>query len=459
MSDYSIPNLPLLPIAQDVPTESGYWQDGAQVPATATFTRWHRLMQYRDMYDGDWSGFDLRDLEVVDNYFASITDFWADLMLAYPPTLAPEDEALQADLTTALHECVVDYFRYGVALLYPYTEDDGQARVEAIDPRLWYPMPGGEGDVILRFIEGKYVDVLELPLEGSDVITRYEINERGGSTLRPADDAAALYTAQRVAPFACTLGQQVESNTAPATEGRSVYPIARRPTYGDWGSSIYPEIASLVFEFSRRASDIAVINSEHAYPLLTETGEPDAPNLGASLLDDRVTEGEAEDQDARRFRHNRRRGQRYRVPSGVGLEYVVWDASLDAQYEEMDRVQQSIFRMTDTPQTLFGINTDQTPNTPSGEALRRSYIPTYLKSRQLQVAFLKAVNGCLAALGLEATTVDWPEPLERIDNDTKGAAAAMMASALGGNSEGGVDGDAEAGEDDAEQEMDTDEPV
>ena len=43
MSEYSIPNLPLLPIPQDVPVSADYWAVGAQFPALATFNRWERL--------------------------------------------------------------------------------------------------------------------------------------------------------------------------------------------------------------------------------------------------------------------------------------------------------------------------------------------------------------------------------------------------------------------------------
>ena len=86
-----MPNTPhqrLLPIAQDIGVPAEYWQQGAAVPPGATATRWSRLNDYRDLYDGDWAALQANDFEIQDNYFASIVDFWADLMLSYPPMLS-----------------------------------------------------------------------------------------------------------------------------------------------------------------------------------------------------------------------------------------------------------------------------------------------------------------------------------------------------------------------------------
>ena len=74
---------------------------------------------------------------------------------------------------------------------------------------------------------------------------------------------------------------------------------------------------------------------------------------------------------------------------------------------------------TATPPKLFGaFMSDEGIGVTSGESLRRQSIPAYLKSRHLQTRFTAAVKGCLAALGIDAE-VEWPEPLEQIDNDTR----------------------------------------
>ena len=160
------PHRSLLPISLDIAVPAEYWETGASVPAMGTWQRWERLDSYRDLYDGDWLSIGGEDFEVVDNLFAAIPEFWGNLMLSYPPTLAPEDEMLQSDLGDALYDAVINWHRYGVGLLYPHIRDN-EAHIESIDPRLWYPMPGGEGDVVLRFVDGRWIDVGVMPVEGA----------------------------------------------------------------------------------------------------------------------------------------------------------------------------------------------------------------------------------------------------------------------------------------------------
>ena len=433
----------LLPVPLDVGIPADYWTVGAAVPAGATFQRWDRFNTYRDLYDGDWSSLPFGDTyEIQDNYFASIVDFWADLMLSYPPMLAPENPIFQSDLHKALYEAITDYWRYGVGVLYPSLRD-GEPHVEAVDPRLWYPMPGGEGDVILRFVDNTWIDVGILPLDGQVTVDRYEIAGStpfgGGNLITPAS--------LMISPYATVLGPHVERTTFDSVEGRGVYPVAAPPTYGDWGTSAYPSIASMVLEVSKCRSDISVILSEHTYPLMMEIGEPDSPNANAGFLD-KPTEGEEDAQVSRRIYNARRRGERVKLDPGVEIRYAEWNAELEFAFRQLDQMLSAIFTHTRTPTSIFGLQSENAPIRVSGEALRRTFIPSLLKSRQLQTLFLGAINGCLDALDITAE-IAWPEPLEQLDIDTRGTPVDQQRQDVVRGSEGG--------EDDAEEEM-RDEP-
>ena len=415
----SVPHMPLLPVGMNISTPRELWVEQKGFPPDGTRTRYSRLELYRSMYDGDFSYFQLNDLEIPVNYFAQIADFWADMLLSFPPELSDDSlEVFQSDLNTALYDAIRDYWVYGVGILYPY-EKDGEMRVEAVDPRLWYPLSSGEGDVVIRFFENKYIDIGFLPIDNTPVVVRrHEIN---GYT---PTNSLNYYAGSQVTPFRCTIGRFIEEFKYPSMTGRGVQPVAHLPAQGDWGTSIYPKMAAQVFEISKRFSDVSAILTEHAFPLLTESGEPSEPDPDAPFSSDQqTTEGEDSDQSSKKLRYDRRQGIKMKVPAGVKLEYVTWDPQMKAQFEQIDRTQASVFIMTSTPTTIFGLQSANTQPRESGEALRRTFIPTYLKCRQIQTAFTAAIEGSLKALDKDAE-INWPEPLESIDLATRPEARA-----------------------------------
>ena len=97
------------------------------------------------------------------------------------------------------------------------------------------------------------------------------------------------------------------------------------------------------------------------------------------------------------------------------VEYLTWDANLEASAAQIDRIKGEINALTGIPSILEG---DQ--NIPSGVALKRMLIPLYAATRSLQAGLTLRAQLAIRALqtlqGQSPTaTVFWAHPLEILD--------------------------------------------
>ena len=201
-----------LPVKQNILVPLDYWKEGASVPAENCFQRWSRFNEYRALYDGDWRSIAALDFEIQVNHFKTVTDNWAELMLAYPPEIS--DEVLQADLHQAIETVVRDYFRFGVGWFYPFVDNDGQAHIEAVDPRLVFP--SDDGDTLIRFHQDVYIDVITIPHDGPVTVNTHKLH---GGTITTMID-----------PYHTILGPQISSEIFNGGEGRGIISCFTRRT-------------------------------------------------------------------------------------------------------------------------------------------------------------------------------------------------------------------------------------
>ena len=149
------------------------------------------------------------------------------------------------------------------------------------------------------------------------------------------------------------------------------------------------------------------------------SGDPKESNEDADFTD---TAGETTEQKSLELKNIRAEGNLFVLPVGGKMEYLTFSDGemIDAQLSVANRVQEQIFLIADIPSTIFGITSGDNVPRVSGEALKRTFIPTYLKTRELQNLVIESVIGAFASIGVEEEIV-WPNPLEELDADTSSA--------------------------------------
>lgn len=404
-------NIPLQPVKFDVPVAASFWETGAHLPPPATQERSTRLRLYKSLFDGDFGGI-VYGFHVQANYFRRTAVFLADLMMAFPPTLAgaPSDitPTLEEQLIEAVHTAIIDMSRYGVGLLRARAEGPLPI-VESADPLAWYPGPRYEYDSLAFEVPGTQ------PQEG------------GGDPPRPQDgdqlvvDVIEPQVVSRLtfALQGLTLGALLGVERMPGLGERGVIPCPRQPRDGQWGTSVYPDMVPLVAELCRRYSKVSEALDRHLDPILMLRRDPTAP---PSL--DSGTESSAITLSLERYRLGDWRAH----PVGVlpedyaDAQYVSWDPQMLGNFSQVEAIENSLFSATGIPAALYGMIRGGTIN--SGVAMRRLYTPTYVYvhvvQSQLKPKIARAARLALRAAGRDVgdIEVDWENPFDVLDRES-----------------------------------------
>ncbi|AEG14709.1 prophage lambdach01, portal protein [Desulfofundulus kuznetsovii DSM 6115] len=285
-----------------------------------------------------------------------LSTLWADLVLGEPPRFTapiPEEQQILDALlvsTNLLHEAykaVIDLSRYGHAV-FKLRHDGTRPIIEVIPPGLWFPVasPQNQAEFTAHVLAFTSPDktVLHAEVHEPGRITYIQAPLKDG-TIRPP------------------VTQRIE--TTPVDEPLVVF-VPNLPTSDNpLGNDDYQDIDPLLQEINVRLSQISRILDKHADPHL-------AGPTSALEYD------EATGQYI--FRTS---GSRY-FPLQQGdpePKYITWDGQLSAAFEELDRLMELLYLVSETSPAAFGQL--KAGLAESGSALKRLMMAPLRKTQRI----------------------------------------------------------------------------
>ena len=352
-----------------------YWRIGNYIVPYDAQARVHQLHDFLKLFQGDYS--DYLNAYVKTNYHQITAMFVADILTSVPPVIEGADEYItprfEQMLIKALHNVLVDMIRFGTGL-FQVTAGDYGVEVHSPLPVTWYPAT-----------------------DNSDVLVN-QLNDDEAELFISHENGDLEY--RRVALKGTMIERELESDIVSVDEGwgaiqentlgrvGSILNVARRPSTGDWGRSLYRDITSLAFEIVKRFSQNSDTITETQNPMLVLNPEPDA------MPDDNLPDPNEADIDgtelALKFQTAKTRYDLWRkqpvvaVPNGYSsLEFISPDVDYEFAFMQIQEVEKQLFAATNIPAALYGLGIESTP--PSGRALLVQNARTLIYTKQLQV--------------------------------------------------------------------------
>ena len=377
------------PPTLDVVVSGHTWQIGAPVVPEVAWPRHQWFHAMREYYDGQRT---LHPLRL--NFFRRAARFYADLLAAHPPHVVDDEYApINRGLAEWVHTAGIDLVRFGTSVAQSWVQD-GQVQVQDVFPGLWWPSPNG-------------------------AVVAYngpEIDQGGARQLVIYD-----YIAGSVSLHAAT-GDSITDFAGEMWRDQVALPhlhaVIRPPRLGWYhGSSMYPDLISLVDELERRDSKMSRILDRHAEPILHLEPDP--------MMDPLLDAQDGEEASARRvaeavnFWNSRDEGLQVLQAEYKSARYLTWDAQMQAAATHRDYVANAIYDSTAIPAAL---QNDSRGILATGTSLRRLFLPLHAQLETLRHTArhtaLDMANAWSADLGLAALQdgdLVWENPLEVID--------------------------------------------
>lgn len=351
--------------------------------------------------------------ELVVNYFRLITVTTAGMLFNKAPGIIAgkeqDEKAMdlvqaiddRSDLQDVLFTCALDASRYGDGLLYARRDEAGNGVIDITRPDTWFPVVDAAN---LRRV---LYHVLATPYEQTEIVMgerrkrkylRVEIHSPGSIEIRDYQ-----LEQNAIGPL---LGTPKVEHTGLDTF--AVIPVSNlRPSDRVHGIDDYNDIQDLVCELEVRLAQISRVLDRHSDPTMQgpESALEDAEMPDGSL--------------ARVFVP----GKYFINQAGTlqgRIEYLTWDAQLDANFTQIERIL-SLIRTISEMGALLSDLTDKGGAVPSGAAMRRMLYGTISKISRLRNRFTPALRQALKAaaalsggdLSDTPIYIDWPDVLPR----------------------------------------------
>lgn len=399
---------------------------GQQWPPKTERARLDGYVQNRRLYEGDHSVFGnwwkvLRmdtgaSLEVVLNWHRRITNLWGDFVVGEPPVYKSDSrkEDLGAlvertRLNAVVREVVQDMSRFGDGL-FKVRAEDGEARVEALSPEIWFPVVARENvrRVLYHVLAWTFEEEVAagwLSLAKRQRYLRVEIHEVATGTiehrLHVLDNNAigAEVSPQR----ARELFPEWTDGPDGADSSLVVHVPNSRTSERLFGFDDYRDIDGLVAAMETRVAQIERILDKHADPAVA------GPRI------------EEEIDEATGLPKPRTPADKYFVvQDGVQPpQYIVWNPQLDAAFRQIELLQNQIFVHAELSPVLFGVS--ETGYAESGTSLKlRTIAPTSKAARirtELDPAVKQVVRLASSLEGepIEDAEIHWKDGLPNDD--------------------------------------------
>lgn len=343
-------------------------------------------------------------VEILVNFHQLLSKKVADLLFGEPPKYicgkvkSSQQQSIDkikenSDLDNTGYMVSLDISRYGDGLFY-VRHDGKKGVIDVTQPSIWFPVIDPKNvRVVLYHVLAWTYDVGT----GKDKKTYLycQIHSKGQFEERTyllKDGFIEVMT---------------EDPTVKKT-GLDDFAIVRVPNLltSDriFGIDDYTDIDSIMAEIEVRLSQIAKILDKHA--------EPSMQGPASALRYDSENDS-----------YSVKAGDYFIVEDQEGkVEYIVWDAELDANFKFLEMLQNFLFMLSETGAAVFGDFAQKTGQVPSGSALRRLMINILAKVNRVRLRFdpalKKAIKLCsqlggegIANLSKEDVSIQWNDGL------------------------------------------------
>ena len=352
------------------------WPRATEQPRVNAYRTFDRL------YEGQHQSLESENRMPI-HWFRRVSEVWAEMLFASPPRLAYDGggrvsewlRSVEATLMAVAYDCAVDLSRYGTGLMRVEAHR-GQLLFAVERPAYFLPVVDPRN---IEYRRGHYfgypynpnpVGAGEMPTRLRLVEENYESGE-----VRIADydyDGA-------------TIGNRLSTElSASGVAYPRVVQVPNGRSENGWGESDYVAMAPLIAEMEQRLQGVSSVLDRHTDPHLAvpegsvsvdESGNADL-NAGGGGSVFPVGEGE--------------------VPPA----YVVWEARLEAAFEQVQWAQDLLFAMTGLSAAMFS-GRKNLGTIESGVALRSRYLATHLKLEGLRRRFETGFRDLLLAASRE----------------------------------------------------------
>ena len=383
--------LPLAPANYAVVARREEIRAGAQWPPRRFVDRDSRLGLFADLYRGDLTSLvdtETENVRLAVNYFGRLSVVQSEILMMSVPE-AP------LDIGDIAGQALVDMSRYGTAWLWA-GELAELPFVANVDARDVYPLDEGGWVLVSLFASADAPDsrpnrseVWTIAADGQ--MSREEYNWQGA---RGAGTLGSL------------VGEEAVDGTA------TLIPAPRAPHVGlSWGTSQYPDLIAPVLEIAKRFSSNSRTLDEHADPLLAVYMASGAVNTRFNP-DPPVSQTKDERQERIYTRlRDFRRNPVVNIPNAdVKMEYVTWDADLEASFSQIEEARLAIQYITGLVQLL-----ERSQGGLSGVALRRLMLPLYAGTKAMQNELKQRLDDALSFALDEDVEIEWPHVFDTLD--------------------------------------------
>ncbi len=327
---------------------------------------------------------------IIFNYQKLMSLKMADLIFGEPPKITANDDKkqevidrvlLDTELMNSAYMAAIDVSRYGDSIMST-SREDGSPRVFVQSPAIWFPVVDAANIrrlthhvLAYHYPVGKQwrlkVQVHKIDEPGKCEEHTYELNSTSGGF---------------------SIGREIiDENTHALIETQfSECPVFRVSNVltSDriYGIDDYQSIDSIISELIIRVSQISRVLDVHANPSMA--------GPASALEQDSVT-GQWRLKVGDYFPRN--------TNEDPTPEYIVWNASLDANFKQIELLINQLYTISEMGSAIFGDTSNSTGQVASGTALRRLMMSPLAKARRIANSFdpvlKKIVSLCSGVYG------------------------------------------------------------
>ncbi len=368
---------------------------------------------------------DVIDYPVILNFQRLMSLKVADLLFGEAPQIqageadsaeqtALDEIMLASDMMNTAYEAAIDVSRFGDGLLYIRVGEDGRGFVDIAQPPVWYPIVDKSNvrKILSHVLAWAYEDTDAK--ESDKYYLGVEIHNRGSVERRKYQ----LITS----PLGSVIGKMVG---APVTEltGLSDFAVIQIPNVKASGQATglddYTDVDSIVSELIVRSGQIARILDKHADPCMQgpSSALTQDPKTGEWYLKmhNYFSKETSDDSD---------------------VAYVVWDGQLSAAFQQIEKLVNFLYTISEMGAALLGDMGVKTGQVPSGSALRRLMMAPLAKVGRIKMRFepaiIKAIRLC-SQLGYTRLddadiSVQWQDGLPTDETENANVISLRVAS-------------------------------
>ena len=298
-----------------------------------------------------------------------------DMLIGQPPLIAAQDNEPMTEkirdvrgtsrLNNALKLALIDYSRFGVALLRVFKDAKGKAAITAWNPNDWTPVFYADGTNrihynVIGWFHGKHNEKLTLQIHDTE-------NGSYEERVCTVDSSGNIKEINSSRKYNRTGGKQL------------LFAIVNTPTTTNpLGTNDYEIINGLLQKAIQRLQAILRVLDEHADPSMT----------GPHSMLSRSEDGELVFKTSKYYAV----GNDEQKP-----EYLVWEANLDSSFRAFEELCKQIFTLSEIGEAFLG-SSSGVGNVVSGTAMRFKMISPLEKARRINNELTEPLKEIISTL-------------------------------------------------------------